>query len=115
MCPSLGTTLALPGLPSLMARSVDGNPAVLAAMARGLRDGGAQVLAIACNTAHAYADDVRSSGLPLIDLLEAAGLAATTAGATRESVHGMQKCVTESGFAPAAFSTASSARGTIFM
>ncbi|HRD29440.1 MAG TPA: aspartate/glutamate racemase family protein, partial [Caulobacter sp.] len=32
---------------------------VLAAMAAGLRDAGADVLAIACNTAHAYADAVR--------------------------------------------------------
>jgi aspartate racemase len=61
---------------------------VLAAMAVGLREAGAEVLAIACNTAHAYADDVRSSGLPLIDLLEAAGLAATTAGARRVGVLG---------------------------
>lgn len=31
---------------------------VLAAMAVGLRNAGAQVLAIACNTAHAFADEV---------------------------------------------------------
>src|SRR3954463_13580061 len=35
---------------------------VLAEMAVGLRDAGAQVLAIACNTAHAYVDQVKASG-----------------------------------------------------
>ena len=52
---------------------------VLAAMAVGLRDAGAEVLAIACNTAHAYADQVKASGLPLVDLIETAGLAAKAA------------------------------------
>jgi aspartate racemase len=45
-------------------------------MAVGLREAGAQVLAIACNTAHAYVDQVKASGLPLVDLIETAGLAA---------------------------------------
>lgn len=46
---------------------------VLAAMARGLANSGAEVLAIACNTAHAYAGEVRAaSGLPLIDMIDAA-------------------------------------------
>lgn len=61
---------------------------VLAAMAAGLRDAGAQVLAIACNTAHAFADEVRASGLPLVDMLEAAGLAAKAQGATTVGVLG---------------------------
>ncbi|PZR36323.1 aspartate/glutamate racemase family protein [Caulobacter segnis] len=61
---------------------------VLAAMAEGLRDAGAQVLAIACNTAHAYADAVRASGLPLVDMLETAGLAAKAQGASRVGVLG---------------------------
>lgn len=61
---------------------------VLASMAAGLRDAGAQVLAIACNTAHAYAEDVRSSGLPLIDMLETAGLAAKAQGAVTVGVLG---------------------------
>lgn len=61
---------------------------VLAAMAAGLRDAGAQVLAIACNTAHAYADAVRASGLPLIDMLETAGLAAKAQGAAMVGVLG---------------------------
>lgn len=46
---------------------------VLAAMAVGLRDAGAEVLAIACNTAHAYVDEIRrASDLPLIDMIDAA-------------------------------------------
>ena len=61
---------------------------VLAAMAAGLRDAGAQALAIACNTAHAYAAEVRASGLPLVDMLEAAGEAAKAAGAARVGVLG---------------------------
>ena len=61
---------------------------VLAAMAEGLRDSGAEVLAIACNTAHAYADAVRASGLPLVDMLETAGLAAKAQGASTVGVLG---------------------------
>lgn len=69
--------------PKVPDRNVDGSDPgpVLAAMASGLRASGAQVLAIACNTAHAYAEDVRASGLPLIDMLETAGLAARAQGA----------------------------------
>jgi aspartate racemase len=60
---------------------------VLAAMAVGLRDAGAQVLAIACNTAHAYAGVVReASGLPLVDLIDAACNAAGTTGAGKVGV-----------------------------
>lgn len=69
--------------PKVPDRNVDGSDPgpVLAAMAAGLRASGAQVLAIACNTAHAYAEEVRASGLPLIDMLETAGLAARAQGA----------------------------------
>jgi aspartate racemase len=60
---------------------------VLATMAVGLRDAGADVLAIACNTAHAYADAVRdASGLPLVDMIGIACEAARRAGATRVGV-----------------------------
>ena len=73
--------------------SYDAAGPVLAEMAVGLREAGAQVLAIACNTAHAYADQVRASGLPLVDLIETAGLAAkaakeTNGGAERVGVLG---------------------------
>lgn len=60
---------------------------VLAAMAVGLRDAGAQVLAIACNTAHAYADEVRTaSGLPLIDMIDIACQTARLGGAEKVGV-----------------------------
>ena len=54
-------------------RNVPGNDVglVLAEMAGGLRGAGAEVLAIACNTAHAHADLIqRASGLPLIDMID---------------------------------------------
>ena len=68
--------------------SYDAAGPVLAAMAAGLRDAGAQVLAIACNSAHAFADEVKASGLPLVDLIETAGLAAQAAGGQRVGVLG---------------------------
>lgn len=76
-----------PKVPDRNVGDADPGP-VLAAMAAGLRDGGAQVLAIACNTAHAFADQVRASGLPLIDMLEVAGQAARAAGAVKVGVLG---------------------------
>lgn len=76
-----------PHVPDRNVSTSDPGP-VLAAMATGLRNGGAQVLAIACNTAHAYAEDVRASGLPLVDMLATAGLAAQAKGATTVGVLG---------------------------
>lgn len=76
-----------PKVPDRNAGDSDPGP-VLAAMAAGLKNNGAQVLAIACNTAHAYASEVRASGLPLVDMLEAAGQAARAAGATQVGVLG---------------------------
>ncbi len=76
-----------PKVPDRNIATSDPGP-VLAAMAAGLRDGGAQVLAIACNTAHAYAEEVRASGLPLVDMLETAGLAARAKGASVVGVLG---------------------------
>ncbi|ALL13907.1 aspartate/glutamate racemase family protein [Caulobacter henricii] len=76
-----------PKVPDRNVGDADPGP-VLAAMAAGLRDGGAEVLAIACNTAHAFADQVRASGLPLIDMLEVAGQAARAAGAVKVGVLG---------------------------
>jgi aspartate racemase len=76
-----------PHVPDRNVSTSDPGP-VLAAMAAGLRDGGAQVLAIACNTAHAYAEEVRASGLPLVDMLETAGLAAQAKGASVVGVLG---------------------------
>lgn len=54
------------------ARAGDGaSPAVvLANMARGLECAGARALAIACNSAHAFADDVRGAvSIPLLDMI----------------------------------------------
>ncbi len=60
---------------------------VLAAMAVGLRDAGAEVLAIACNTAHAYTDEVRAaSGLPLVDMIDIACQSARLGGAERVGI-----------------------------
>ncbi len=62
---------------------------VLAEMAGALQGAGAQVLAIACNTAHTYADLIsRSSGLPLIDMITTASVAARETGARRAGVLG---------------------------
>ncbi len=62
---------------------------VLAEMAGALQGAGAQVLAIACNTAHTYADLIsRSSGLPLIDMITTASVAARNTGARRAGVLG---------------------------
>jgi aspartate racemase len=62
---------------------------VLAEMAGGLRGAGADVLAIACNTAHAHADLIqRASGLPLIDMIETGARAARETGAMRAGVLG---------------------------
>jgi len=62
---------------------------VLAEMAGALQGAGAQVLAIPCNTAHAYAGLVqRASGLPLIDLIETGASAVHGLGARRVGVLG---------------------------
>ncbi|HQP19756.1 MAG TPA: amino acid racemase [Phenylobacterium sp.] len=67
---------------------------VLAEMALGLRSSGAQVLAIACNTAHAYGDLVsRASGLPLIDMISTAATAARDTGAKRAGVLGTKQAI----------------------
>lgn len=55
--------------------------AALRAMAAGLRDGGAEVLAMPCNTAHVHAAAIReASGLPLIDMIGEAIAAARATG-----------------------------------
>lgn len=76
-----------PQVPDQSTSQADPGP-VLAAMAAGLQAGGAEVLAIACNTAHAFAAEVRATGLPLVDMLNAAGQAAKAAGAVRVGVLG---------------------------
>ena len=67
---------------------------VLAEMAGALRGAGADVLAIACNTAHAYADIItRASGLPLIDMIGTASAAARDSGARRAGVLGTREAL----------------------
>ena len=62
---------------------------VLAEMAGGLQGAGAQVLAIACDSAHVHADLIsRASGLPLVDMIETASRAARDSGARRAGVLG---------------------------
>jgi aspartate racemase len=62
---------------------------VLAEMAGALGGAGAEVLAIACNTAHAYAGLIqRASGLPLVDMIETGAAAAARSGAMRVGVLG---------------------------
>lgn len=62
---------------------------VLAQMALGLKAAGAQVLAIACNSAHAHLDFIRMGcGLPVIDMIETAAHMARATGANRVGVLG---------------------------
>jgi aspartate racemase len=58
----------------------------LGAMARRLRDMGAQVLAMPCNTAHAHADAIRSAGVPFLDMIELTAAEAAGQGATKVGV-----------------------------
>jgi len=77
--------------PKVPDRNVAGSGAgpVLAEMAGALAGAGAEILAMPCNTAHAYADLIqRASGLPLIDLIETAASAARESGARRVGVIG---------------------------
>jgi aspartate racemase len=77
--------------PKVPDRNLAGSGAgpVLAEMAGALAGAGADVLAIACNTAHAHADMIqRASGLPLIDMIETASSAARDRSARRVGVLG---------------------------
>jgi len=64
----------------------DGARRVLGGMAARLRDMGAEVLAMPCNTAHAHADAIRGAGLPFIDMIAATVEAAAATGARRIGV-----------------------------
>jgi aspartate racemase len=69
-----------PQVPDLNTPGSGAGP-VLAEMAGALRGAGADVLAIACNSAHAHADLIqRASGLPLIDMIGTAAAAARRVG-----------------------------------
>lgn len=58
----------------------------LGEMAARLRDGGAEVLAMPCNTAHAHADAIRAAGLPFLDMVAETARAAAAGGARRIGV-----------------------------
>jgi len=58
----------------------------LGQMAARLREMGAGVLAMPCNTAHAHADAIRAAGLPFIDMIAETVAAARATGAQRIGV-----------------------------
>ena len=64
----------------------DGARRVLGGMAARLRDMGAEVLAMPCNTAHAHAEAIRAAGLPFLDMIAATVQAAAATGARRIGV-----------------------------
>ena len=67
-------------------RAPDAAGAELARMAMRLRDAGAQVLAMPCNTAHALTPGIRKVGLPFIDMIEETAGAAVAGGAKKIGV-----------------------------
>lgn len=67
-------------------RAPDAAETVLGQMAMRLRDAGARVLAMPCNTAHAQAGAVRKIGLPFIDMIVETTEAATAGGAKKIGV-----------------------------
>ena len=64
----------------------EGAGRTLGEMAARLRDMGAEVLAMPCNTAHAHAGAIRAAGLPFLDMIAATVEAAATTGARRIGV-----------------------------
>jgi aspartate racemase len=58
----------------------------LGEMAVRLREAGAGVLAMPCNTAHSHAGAIRAAGLPFIDMIAATVEAVAATGATRIGV-----------------------------
>ena len=67
-------------------RAPDAAEAVLGQMAMRLRDAGAQVLAMPCNTAHAQAAGIRKVGLPFIDMIAETTEAVAAGGARKIGV-----------------------------
>ena len=58
----------------------------LGEMAARLRDAGAEVLCMPCNTAHAHAGAIRAAGLPFIDMVAETAEAVAETGARRVGV-----------------------------
>ncbi len=67
-------------------RAPDAAEAMLGQMAMRLRDAGAQVLAMPCNTAHAQAGGIRKIGLPFIDMIAETTEAVVASGARKIGV-----------------------------
>ncbi|HZV85433.1 MAG TPA: amino acid racemase [Brevundimonas sp.] len=67
-------------------RAPDAAEAMLGQMAMRLRDAGAQVLAMPCNTAHALTGGIRKARLPFIDMIEETAQAAVAEGAKKVGV-----------------------------
>ena len=67
-------------------RAADAAEATLAGMALRLKDAGARVLAMPCNTAHAQAGGIRKAGLPFIDMIAETTAAAVAGGAKKIGV-----------------------------
>jgi len=67
-------------------RAPDAAEAMLGRMAMRLRDAGAQVLAMPCNTAHALTTTIRKVGLPFIDMIAETAEAAAAGGARKIGV-----------------------------
>lgn len=74
-----------PQVPHRHTRAVEAGE-TLGAMAAGLRDAGAEILCMPCNTAHAHADAIRAAGLPFIDMVAETAAAASAGGAKRIGV-----------------------------
>lgn len=67
---------------------------VLAQMARGLERAGAGLLVMPCNTAHAWADDIRAAtAVPFLDLIALAADAAVAKGARAVGVLAADGCM----------------------
>lgn len=65
----------------------------LAASARGLQDAGADLLVIACNTAHAFQSEIEAAvTIPLLSMIDATADAATDNGARRVGVLAADGC-----------------------
>ena len=67
-------------------RTPDQAEAVLGEMAARLRDAGAEVLAMPCNTAHAQGAGIRAAGLPFIDMIAETTAAVVATGAKRAGI-----------------------------
>jgi aspartate racemase len=67
-------------------RTPDQAEAVLGEMAARLRDAGAEVIAMPCNTAHAQAAGIRAAGLPFIDMIAETTAVVVASGARRVGI-----------------------------